>query len=111
VLVSGATMGLRGGAAFACASPIKFALRSYCQSMSQAYHKEGVHIGHVVIDGVIDSPATHAWGGSVMLMDPAHLAHGAGVSRPARAEADRVVARDSAHAAERLHWHAPVVVY
>ena len=54
MLVSGATMGLRGGAAFACASPIKFALRSYCQSMSQSYHKEGVHIGHVVIDGVID---------------------------------------------------------
>jgi len=33
--------------------------------MSQAYHKENVHIGHVVIDGVIDSPATHAWGAKV----------------------------------------------
>ena len=42
--------------------------------MSQAYHKENVHIGHVIIDGVIDSPATHAWGAKVMLMDPAHLA-------------------------------------
>ena len=31
LIVSGATLALRGGAGFACASPLKFALRSYCQ--------------------------------------------------------------------------------
>lgn len=73
-LASGATMGLRGGPGFAALSPIKFALRSYCQSMSNAYHKDNVHVAYVVIDGVIDSPATRPWGGNVMLMDPEHLA-------------------------------------
>ena len=67
-------MGLRGGAGFACMAPVKAALRSYCQSLANMYAKQNVHCAHVVIDGVIDSPATRSWGGNVMLMDPAHLA-------------------------------------
>ena len=73
-LVSGATMALRGGAGFACMAPVKVALRSYAQSLSAAYHPRGVHVAHVVIDGVIDSPNTRPWGANVTLMDPMHLA-------------------------------------
>lgn len=73
-LVSGATMSLRGGPQFGALAPVKAALRSFCQSMSQKYHKENVHIAHVIIDGVIDSPNTRPWGSNVMLMEPAHLA-------------------------------------
>ena len=73
-LVSGATMALRGGAGFACMAPVKVALRSYAQSLSAAYHPKGVHVAHVVIDGVIDSPNTRPWSAKVTLMDPMHLA-------------------------------------
>lgn len=73
-LVSGATMALRGGPKFGALAPIKCALRSYCQSLSQTYHKQNVHIAHVIIDGVIDSPNTRSWGANVMLMDPGDLA-------------------------------------
>jgi NAD(P)-dependent dehydrogenase (short-subunit alcohol dehydrogenase family) len=74
ILVSGATMGLRGGPSFACMSPVKFALRSLSQSMFNAYAPQGVHVANVVIDGVIDSPNMHAWGEKMMLQDPAELA-------------------------------------
>lgn len=76
ILLSGATMSVRGGASFACMSPVKFALRSLGQSMFQAYAAQGVHVAHVIIDGVIDSPNTHEWGaeGKMQLMDPEHLA-------------------------------------
>lgn len=75
-LATGATMGLRGTKTFGSLSPIKFALRSFCQSMSQAYHPQNVHTAHVVIDGVIDSPRTRPWGDmfNMQLMNPKHIA-------------------------------------
>ncbi|KAK3279968.1 hypothetical protein CYMTET_12172 [Cymbomonas tetramitiformis] len=66
ILLSGATMALRGGPTFSFMSPIKFALRSYGQSMYQDYAPKGVHVAHVVIDGVIDSPNTRSWTNNVM---------------------------------------------
>ena len=45
VLLSGATMAIRGGAKFACQSPIKFGLRSLGQSMFQSYAPQGVNAG------------------------------------------------------------------
>ncbi|CAE7377511.1 budC [Symbiodinium natans] len=74
ILLSGATMALRGGPKFACMAPIKAALRSYGQAMYQTYAPKGVHVAHVVIDGVIESPNTKAWADKVMLQDPADLA-------------------------------------
>ena len=74
ILLSGATMALRGGSNFGCMAPIKAALRSLGQSMYQEYAPKGVHVCHVVIDGVIASPNTKAWGDKVMLQDPADLA-------------------------------------
>ena len=67
ILLSGATAGLRGGAKFALFAPVKFALRSLGQSMFNEYAKQGVHVAHVVIDGVIDSPMTHSWAEKVQL--------------------------------------------
>jgi short-subunit dehydrogenase len=51
VLLSGATMALRGGSGFACMAPVKAALRSLGQSMFQEYAPKGIHVAHVVIDG------------------------------------------------------------
>jgi len=43
-------------------------------SMYSAYASEGIHVGSVIIDGVIDSPATRRWGSRVQLMDTLELA-------------------------------------
>eukprot|EP00933_Yihiella_yeosuensis_P058046 TRINITY_DN58253_c0_g1_i1.p1 TRINITY_DN58253_c0_g1~~TRINITY_DN58253_c0_g1_i1.p1 ORF type:complete len:113 (-),score=10.77 TRINITY_DN58253_c0_g1_i1:59-355(-) len=67
-------MALRGGAGFSCMAPVKTALRSYGQSMFQAYASKGIHVAHVIIDGVIESPNTKPWGEKVMLQDPKDLA-------------------------------------
>lgn len=72
ILLSGATMALRGGSKFACTAPVKAALRSLGQSMYQEYAPQGVHVGHVIIDGVIESPNTKSW--DVMLQNPSDLA-------------------------------------
>lgn len=74
ILLSGATMAMRGGANFACMSPVKFALRSLGQSMFQEYSPKGIHVAHVVIDGVIESPNTKPWGANMMLQDPSDIA-------------------------------------
>jgi len=75
IILSGATMALRGGANFSCMSPVKFALRSYGQSMFQAYAKQGVHVAHVIIDGVINSPKTREMvGGKFAMQEPKELA-------------------------------------
>lgn len=73
ILLSGTTMALRGSATFACMSPVKFALRSLGQSMYQEYAPKGIHVAHVVIDGVIESPNTKSWGEKLM-QNPADLA-------------------------------------
>ena len=73
-LISSATMALRGGAKFGFMAPVKAALRSLSQSMFNEYAPKGLHVSNVVIDGVIDSPATHAWGASMQLMNPSHIA-------------------------------------
>lgn len=73
-LISGATMALRGGKSFGSMSPAKFALRSLSQSMFQEYAPKGIHVCHIIIDGVIDSPATRPWGAKVQLMNPKDLA-------------------------------------
>merc|ERR1712048_822551 len=74
ILLSGATMALRGGSNFGCMAPVKAALRSLGQSMYQEYAPKGIHVAHVVIDGVIESPNTKAWGEKLMLQSPSDLA-------------------------------------
>jgi NAD(P)-dependent dehydrogenase (short-subunit alcohol dehydrogenase family) len=53
LLFTGATASLRGGAQFAAFASAKFALRGLVQSLSRAYWPRGVHVAHVVIDGLI----------------------------------------------------------
>lgn len=76
ILLSGATQGFRGSATFASMSPIKFALRSFGQSLFQAYAPRGIHVAHVVIDGAIDSPGLREQfaDADVAFLDPAEIA-------------------------------------
>ncbi|KAL7420010.1 hypothetical protein Q5752_004974 [Cryptotrichosporon argae] len=52
---TGATMSLRGGAAFSTIAPGMFARRALAQSLAREFGPRGVHIAHVVVDGVIDT--------------------------------------------------------
>ena len=53
ILMTGATASIRGGGPFAAFASSKFALRGLAQSLARAYGKEGIHVAHVVIDGMI----------------------------------------------------------
>ncbi|MEM6490292.1 MAG: SDR family NAD(P)-dependent oxidoreductase [Pseudomonadota bacterium] len=61
-LVSGATASLRGGAHFAAFASAKFALRGLVQAFAREWQPQGVHVAHVLIDGVIWSHRAESWG-------------------------------------------------
>lgn len=56
LIFAGATASLRGGPRFAALAASKFALRGLSQSLARAYGPKGIHVAHLVIDGVIDEP-------------------------------------------------------
>jgi NAD(P)-dependent dehydrogenase (short-subunit alcohol dehydrogenase family) len=60
VIFSGATAGLRGGANFSAFASAKFALRGLAQALAREFGPKGVHVAHVVIDGLIEAPQTDA---------------------------------------------------
>ncbi len=55
VLVSGATASLRGGNKFSAFASAKFALRGLSQSLAREYQSQGIHIAHIILDGIIDT--------------------------------------------------------
>jgi NAD(P)-dependent dehydrogenase (short-subunit alcohol dehydrogenase family) len=57
VVFSGATASLRGGPRFAAFASSKFALRGLAQSLAREYGPQGIHVAHVIIDGLIWGPA------------------------------------------------------
>lgn len=60
IIVIGATASLRGGANFAAFASAKAAQRSLAQSMARSLGPKGIHVGLVIVDGVIDIPNTRA---------------------------------------------------
>lgn len=58
ILFTGASASLRGAAGYAAFAGGKHALRALAQSMARELGPEGVHVAHVVIDGLIDNPST-----------------------------------------------------
>ena len=55
ILFTGATASLRGGALFHNLAVPKFGLRALAQSMARELGPKGIHVGHVIIDGQIQS--------------------------------------------------------
>jgi NAD(P)-dependent dehydrogenase (short-subunit alcohol dehydrogenase family) len=60
ILFTGASASLRGASGFAAFAGGKAALRALAQSMARELGPEGVHVAHVIIDGLIDNPGTKA---------------------------------------------------
>jgi NADP-dependent 3-hydroxy acid dehydrogenase YdfG len=58
ILLSGATASLRGSARFAAFATTKFALRGLAQSLAREYQPLGIHVAHVVLDGVLRDSAS-----------------------------------------------------
>jgi NAD(P)-dependent dehydrogenase (short-subunit alcohol dehydrogenase family) len=55
ILFTGATASLRGSARFANLAVPKFGLRALAQSIARELGPQGIHVGHIIIDGQIDS--------------------------------------------------------
>ncbi|MEM6985786.1 MAG: SDR family NAD(P)-dependent oxidoreductase [Pseudomonadota bacterium] len=58
LIVSGATASLRGGQRFAAFASAKAGLRALTQSLAREYGPKGVHVAHVILDGIVDTPAS-----------------------------------------------------
>lgn len=57
LIYTGATMAVRGGAAFSAMAPTMFARRALTQSLAREFGPKGVHVAHVVVDGRIGTEA------------------------------------------------------
>lgn len=55
IILTGATASLRGGAGFHNLAVGKFGLRALSQSMAREFGPWGIHVAHVIIDGMIES--------------------------------------------------------
>lgn len=60
ILFTGATASLRGAVGFAAFAGGKAALRALAQSMAREFGPQGLHVAHVVIDGLIDTAFARA---------------------------------------------------
>ena len=60
LILSGATASLRGGARFAPFASAKSALRGLSQSLAREFQGQGLHVAHVVLDGILWSARSRA---------------------------------------------------
>ena len=58
IIVFGATASLRGGKNCAAFAVPKCSLRYLCQSLAREESKNGLHVAHLVLDGLIDNSRT-----------------------------------------------------
>ncbi|MDL2336522.1 MAG: SDR family NAD(P)-dependent oxidoreductase [Pseudomonadota bacterium] len=58
ILFTGATAGVKGFAQSASFAMGKFALRGLAQSLARELGPHGIHVGHVIVDGLIRSSAS-----------------------------------------------------
>ncbi len=58
IVFTGATAAVKAAAGFSAFGSSKFALRGLAQSLARELGPKGVHVAHVVIDGVIWTPRT-----------------------------------------------------
>lgn len=55
LLVTGATMARKASANFASMAAASFARRAMAQSLSKEFGPKGIHVAHIVVDGLIDT--------------------------------------------------------
>jgi len=60
IIFTGATGSLRGAANFAPFAAAKAALRMIAQSVAREFGPQGIHVAHVIVDGIIDGARARA---------------------------------------------------
>ena len=77
IIISGATASTRGAARFSAFASAKFALRGLAQSLAREYQPAGIHVVHVVLDGILRGSASVARFSTKDedCMDPRDIAH------------------------------------
>lgn len=61
ILFTGCSSSLNGFAGFAELSCGKFALRALSQCLAKEFQPIGIHIAHIIIDGIIGAPRSSSW--------------------------------------------------
>ena len=81
MIFTGATASIRGGSQFAAFSGAKQGLRALAQSLAHELGPQGIHVGHTIIDGAIDTdfiaenfPDRYALKAEDGILDPDHIA-------------------------------------
>jgi len=76
ILLTGATAAVRGSNQFAAFAAGKFGLRAVGQSLAREFGPQGIHVAHIVVDGVVDTPVTRQWLdlSKIPIMEPAAIA-------------------------------------
>jgi len=81
ILFTGATASLRGSANFGAFAGAKHALRALAQSMARELGPKNIHVGHIVVDGAIDTefirsnfPERYALKEQDGILQPEHIA-------------------------------------
>lgn len=59
ILFTGATAAVKASARFAAFAAGKHGLRAVAQSMAKELGPEGIHVAHLIVDGIIDVPRVH----------------------------------------------------
>lgn len=57
ILFSGATSAVRGRAGAIAFSSAKYAMRGFAASLAREVGPQGIHVAHIIIDGVINTPS------------------------------------------------------
>jgi NAD(P)-dependent dehydrogenase (short-subunit alcohol dehydrogenase family) len=75
LIFTGATASLKASPNFAAFASAKFGLRALSQSLAKEFGPQGLHVSHVVADGVFDSERGRSFGGPAEgLMDTDEMA-------------------------------------
>lgn len=81
IIFTGATASVRGAAGFSAFAGSKAALRMLAQSMARELGPKGIHVAHVIVDGVIDTenakalfPQLFQQLGAEGVLNPEHIA-------------------------------------
>ena len=77
LIFSGASGSLRAGPRFSAFSSAKFALRGLSQALAREHSHDGIHVAHVVLDGLIRSDRTaqrFAGADPAQMIEPGDLA-------------------------------------
>ena len=74
ILFTGATSAIRGRGGASAFSSAKFAVRGLAWSLAHEVGPKGIHVAHVIIDGVIDTPRLQSDLSDEPLLDPDAIA-------------------------------------